>query len=155
MGGQRVECTYCYSRTAVPPDARAGSYIGTAQKPGILIVADHRLYRKILKAWFRDHDFTVWVAAHGSEAIELHHAHAKEIVLALLDVCMPELDGPGTLAALRQEAPSLRCCFMTAPLGTSQKRQLLALGAARVFEKPLLLREATAVIWGLIINGNQ
>lgn len=129
---------------ASPPDPQAG----TAQKPGILIADAHRLYRRILERWFRDHGFTVWATTDGQEAVALHRAHAKDIALALLDV--PGLDGPETLAALRQECPSIPCCFMSAHLAAREEAQLLALGAAGVFEKPLLLRETTAVIWGLI-----
>jgi DNA-binding response OmpR family regulator len=44
---------------------------------------------------------------------------------------------------------------MIASLTTGQKAQLRALGAADVFEKPLLLRETTAVIWSLIQNSKQ
>jgi CheY-like chemotaxis protein len=122
------------------------------QKPGILIADDHRRYRRLLEAWFRDHGFAVWAAADGREAVRLYQAHAKQISLALLDVDMPRLDGPGTLAALRQDGTSIPCCFMTPNLGSVREAQLLALGAAAVFEKPLLLGETTAAISGLI-NG--
>jgi CheY-like chemotaxis protein len=133
-----------------PPDAPGSLPVGTAKKPGILIAEDHPRYRRMLKRWFCDHGFIVWGAADGREAVELHRAYAQDIGLALLDVCMPELDGPGTLVALRREAPTLPCCFMTASLTARQEALLLAQGAAHVFEKPLLLREATALIWGLI-----
>jgi CheY-like chemotaxis protein len=132
------------------PVTQSNSYAVMGQKPGILIADDHRLYRRMLETWFREHGFIVWAAADGREAVELHRAHAKDISLALLDVCMPSLDGPGTLATLRQEAASLPCCFMTASLTAGQEALLLAQGACRVFEKPLILREATAVILDLI-----
>jgi CheY-like chemotaxis protein len=132
------------------PVPRPSSQAVTSGKPGILIADDHRLYRRLLETWFREHGFTVWVAADGREAVRLHQAHAKEISVALLDVHMPDLDGPGSLAALRQDGASIPCCFMTTNLTRSQEAQLLALGAAGVFEKPLLLREATAVISALI-----
>jgi CheY-like chemotaxis protein len=137
------------------PDTKTSSHGGTAQKPGILIAANHCRYRRMLETWFCDHGFTVWVAADGHQALEMHRAHAKDIALALLDVFMPRLDGPGTLTALQQESPTLPCCFMIANLTTGQKAQLLALGAAEVFEKPLLLRETTAIIWSLIQNSKQ
>jgi CheY-like chemotaxis protein len=120
------------------------------RKPGILIADDHPLYRGLLETWFREHGFNVWSAADGREAVELHQAHAKEISLALLDVHMLGLDGPETLAALRQEAPSVPCCFMTANLSRPQEAHLLALGAANVFEKPFPLRETTATIRSII-----
>jgi CheY-like chemotaxis protein len=128
------------------PITQQCSQAARVQKPGILIADDHRLYRKLLETWFRDHGFTVWAAADGREAVSLYRAHANEISIALLDVHMPGLDGPETLAALRQDGASIPCRFMTASLARLQEAQLLALGAAAVFEKPLLLREATAVI---------
>jgi CheY-like chemotaxis protein len=134
----------------VPPDVQEGSPVAMAKKPGILIAANHRLYRRLLKRWFRDHGFIVWVAADGREAVELHRAYGQEIGLALLDVCMPNLDGPGTLVALRRETPTLPCCLMTASLTARQEALLLAQGATHVFEKPLLLRETTALIRHLV-----
>jgi CheY-like chemotaxis protein len=149
-GGQEGRGLPALIAEDAPPDAQDGSPVGTAKKPGILIADDHPLYRRMLKRWFCDHGFIVWVAADGREAVELHRAYAQDISLALLDVCMPDLDGPATLVALRREAPSLPCCFMTASLTARQEALLGAQGAAHVFEKPLLLREATGLIWGLI-----
>jgi CheY-like chemotaxis protein len=132
------------------PLPETGSNAGVALHPAILIADDHDFYRKTLKRWFGDHGFTVWAAADGHQAVELYREHAKDILLALLDVRMPGLDGPGTLAALRREAPAIPCCFMTANLDDALEAQLRAAGAARVFTKPLVLREVTAVIRELI-----
>lgn len=119
-------------------------------KPGVLIANDHHKYRRILKRWFTDHGFMVWEAASGVEALKLYRANSHGIGLALLNVHLPGLDGPGTLLALRRETPTLPCCFMTSSLTAPQESILLAQGAAHVFEKPLLLREATMIISSLI-----
>jgi CheY-like chemotaxis protein len=155
MSGQENRGLPSLVAVSAAPDAQTVSHRVPAQKPGILIAAEHGRYRRVLETWFRDHSFTAWVAADGHQALELHRVHAKNIALALLDVFMPRLDGPGTLTALQRETPSLPCCFMIANLTTGKKAQLLALGAAEVFEKPLLLRETTAIIWSLIQNSKQ
>src|SRR6185369_7137303 len=67
-------------------------------KPGILIAAKHRGYRKLLATWFRDHGFDVWATANGCEALEQHRAQRGKITVALLDVYMPFVDGSHTLA---------------------------------------------------------
>jgi DNA-binding response OmpR family regulator len=90
----------------------------------------------MLGVGMRSHGFAVWLAGSGREAIELYRAHRDEIDVVLLDVKMPGLDGPGTLAALREIDPSVRCCFMTGDPGHYTPRMLVDLGAVIVFEKP-------------------
>jgi CheY-like chemotaxis protein len=122
-----------------------GSFTYRTPKKGILIaVADH-LCRSILEKWFGDHGFSVWAAADCQEAVVLQRAHPEDIGFALLDAHAADLDSLATLAALRQEAPSIACYFITTNLNCSQQARLLALGAAGVFARPLLLREATGV----------
>lgn len=147
---QASEILTANSAEAPAPSREMGLYATRQEEPGLLIAANHSLYRRALERWFREHGFVVWTAADGWEAVQLHKVHANEIAIALLDVSMPMLDGKGTLAALKHEAPTIRCCFMTANLSETSGAELLALGADIVFEKPLLLRETTAAIWGLI-----
>jgi CheY-like chemotaxis protein len=47
----------------------------------------------------------VWLAAGGQEALDLYQRHREAIDVVLLDVRMPGLDGPQTLAALRALNP--------------------------------------------------
>jgi two-component system OmpR family response regulator len=61
-------------------------------------------------------------------------------------VCLARLDGPGTLKALRAVAPAVRCCFVTAFSGSYGTDDLLALGAARVVEKPFRLDDLAATL---------
>ncbi len=56
----------------------------------------------------------------------------------LMDVMMPHLDGPATLAALRQD-PATRdipVVFMTATNDPDEQERLVALGAKGVISKP-------------------
>jgi DNA-binding response OmpR family regulator len=112
--------------------------------PGVLVVDDDPQVRDFLGLALPRLGFTAWLAAGGEEAVALFREHRQGISLALLDVCMPGLDGPGTLKALRGLEPSLRCWFMTAEPGGHTAAGLLALGAERVFLKPFSLAELAA-----------
>jgi CheY-like chemotaxis protein len=66
--------------------------------------------------------------------------------VALLDVLMPEMDGPQVLAALRRLCPALRWCFMTGGPGPYSEKALLCSGAARVFRKPFALADVIETV---------
>jgi CheY-like chemotaxis protein len=78
----------------------------------------------------------VRAASSGAEAIAL----AKESVpdLVLLDVMMPELDGPATLEKLREhpELAAVPVIFMTAKVQAREVERWLAIGAIGVIRKP-------------------
>ena len=80
--------------------------------------------------------FVLKVCSTGDEAIE--HAVAFEPDLVLLDVMMPGIDGPSTLAKLR-EIPALAetpAIFMTAKVQPQEIRHFKSLGAIDVIAKP-------------------
>ncbi len=94
--------------------------------------------------------FRVLACSSGAEAL----AHCEEFSpqLVLLDVMMPGMDGPTTLAALRQ-APSLRevpVIFMTARVQAQEIASYRQLGAADVIAKPfdpMALSDQIRAIW--------
>lgn len=58
--------------------------------------------------------------------------------LILIDVMMPDLDGPGTLVKLRQhkELENIPVVFMTARVQPNEIDEYKSIGAAGVFPKP-------------------
>jgi CheY-like chemotaxis protein len=104
--------------------------------PHLLVVDDDPGVLTMLDTGLRLHGFDVTTAGGGRAAVELFRRHAAAIALVLLDVRMPDLDGPRTLAALREVDPHVRCCFMSGDRGSYSPEQLLAMGAARVLDKP-------------------
>src|SRR5262249_22984293 len=83
----------------------------------------------------------VWLAGGGREAVGLYREHRQEIGVVLLDVRMPDRDGPATFSALREIDPAVRVVFMTGYSRPCTAEELLAWGAARVVEKPFRLAE--------------
>ena len=108
------------------------------RKPGILVVDDEPALREMLVVVLSQEGFVVWSAEDGSEALTLFQQHRGAIDMVILDVHMPELDGPHTLEELRQIDPEVRCCFMSGS-GSSlyPLHQLRQMGACCFFRKPL------------------
>lgn len=84
-----------------------------------------------------DPELSVRSVASGQEALEVLGSDAT-IDVVLLDVMMPELDGPGTLERLRQlpgraDTPVI---FMTARAQSHELDRFLSLGAIAVIIKP-------------------
>jgi|GEM_PF-5873637 len=117
-------------------------------KPVVLVVDDYAPVLEVLRAGLCSHGFEVQVARNGREAIERFYessqpAHAH-VTLVLLDVQMPELDGPTVLSALQSIEPEVRAFFMTGDSGRYTVADLLESGAQRVFAKPLDIAAAAA-----------
>src|SRR5262245_47163997 len=97
-----------------PPAAPVPPEDGSATRPpGILVVDDEVHVLAVLAVALRQAGFCVWTAADGTAALETYPQYRGAIDLVLLDVRMPGLDGPQTLAALRRQDPGLRCCFLS------------------------------------------
>ena len=80
--------------------------------------------------------FTLQACASGAEALAAAEAFVPQLLL--LDVMMPGMDGPTTLARLR-ELPATRdvpVIFMTAKVQASEVQHYRALGALGVISKP-------------------
>lgn len=86
----------------------------------------------------------------GEKALELLAEAPADIVL--LDVMMPGLDGPATLARLQADPKlaTIPVIFMTAKALPQEIERFLSLGAVAVIPKPfdpMKLAEQVAVIW--------
>jgi CheY-like chemotaxis protein len=116
----------------------------------LLVVDDEADIRAIAKmALERIGGHTVTVAGSAAEAVAAAATDCPDAVL--LDVMMPDVDGPATLERLRpllgQEVPVI---FLTAKAQSSDVERLKALGAVGVIAKPFdplsLPRELGAII---------
>jgi CheY-like chemotaxis protein len=106
--------------------------------PGrILIVDDESDIREIAKLSLESvGGWEVHAVSSGRDAVQA--ASAQRFDAVLLDVMMPELDGPSTYAALRREAGigDLPVIFLTAKVQPADRRTLEATGAAGIVAKP-------------------
>jgi CheY-like chemotaxis protein len=81
-------------------------------------------------------DFEVRACASGTDAIVAAAEWFPRLIL--LDVMMPEMDGPSTLAQLRKnpQTSKIAVIFMTARAQTREVEYFNALGAQGVISKP-------------------
>jgi CheY-like chemotaxis protein len=94
--------------------------------------------------------FEVVICATGQEALVRAPRFGPDLIL--LDVMLPEMDGPQTLAALRQlpELRSVPIVFMTAKVQPGEVRRYHELGVVDVIAKPfdpMVLPERVHAIW--------
>ena len=81
-------------------------------------------------------DFRVTTANGGRAGVERASADRPDLIL--LDVMMPELDGPATFELLRQNdvTRDVPVVFLTAKVQASDRRRLGGLGALGLLPKP-------------------
>jgi two-component system OmpR family response regulator len=99
--------------------------------------------------------FTVKACASGSEAVDVFADFGPDLVL--LDVMMPEMDGPTTLARIRLLAggEAIPVVFMTAKVQLHEVADLKKLGALEVIAKPfdpMTLSTSIRTIWDSAAN---
>jgi len=116
------------------------------QKPGVLVVDDEHLVRIMVQLALERKGFNVWLATNGREAIDLYLAHREDIAVVLLDDCLPDLDGPETLDALRELDCEVPVCFMNGKTGDYNPEELRQRGAANVIAKPFLLADMVSIL---------
>jgi CheY-like chemotaxis protein len=97
-----------------------------------------------------DGTLDVRTAGSGIEALAAARERAPDLML--LDVMMPDLDGPATLARFRAEAAlaTIPVVFVTAKTLPSELARFRALGAADVLSKPfdpMRLLEQVRLVW--------
>ncbi|MBU3688676.1 MAG: hypothetical protein B7C54_03905 [Acidimicrobiales bacterium mtb01] len=103
----------------------------------VLVVDDDESIRAIVNLSIRTYGkCAVTLAASGREALEL--LQRRHFDLIVLDVMIPEMDGPATLREIRRQHPNFRTpvAFLTAKAQTSDSASLLELGASEVISKP-------------------
>ena len=89
-----------------------------ADSPLILVVDDSPIQRKIYAAALRADGYTVMVAENGLEGVEMALEHAPALIL--MDVSMPEMDGPTAVQELRRypdmaQVPVIAVTALTEP----------------------------------------
>ncbi|MFZ9157262.1 MAG: response regulator [Ilumatobacteraceae bacterium] len=103
----------------------------------ILLVEDNEDIRAITEIALRHESRFDVVAAEGGEDA-LRELQGRQFDAIVLDVMMPGMDGPETLAAIRQlpAARNTPVIFLTAKAQPREIQRLLDLGAVGVITKP-------------------
>jgi two-component system OmpR family response regulator len=115
-------------------DPKQGDDMGSVR---VLHVDDEPDIREVVEISLGlDPAFAVRSCASGGDALTATTDWAPDLIL--LDVMMPDMDGPMTLARLRErpQTAAVPVVFMTARAQASELDRFLSLGAAGVIAKP-------------------
>jgi CheY-like chemotaxis protein len=117
----------------------------------VLVVDDDAVNLRVVQALMKKIGIEAVTASDGNEAAAIFREYHAMIGLVLLDVQLPGLDGPATLAVLRATDPAVKVCFMSADTGRYTKDDLLTLGAVGFLEKPIT-SEQLAALFGVRVS---
>jgi CheY-like chemotaxis protein len=98
-----------------------------SQRPGVLLVQEHGEARAIRDFVLGQFGSTVVLADGGREAVPLYRQHGPGIAVVLMDLPLPDLNGPQLLAALQEVEADVRVVVLTEDAAEGLPR-----GAARV-----------------------
>ncbi len=110
----------------------------------VLVVDDEEEVRRVLVKMLSRLGFAVIEAEHGEQGLELFRTHREEVVLVILDLTMPGLDGEATLKALRKIDGSVKTVVMSGYSEGDIAARLAGLDVSMILAKPFsmkLLRE--------------
>lgn len=107
----------------------------------ILIVDDNELDAKLARDVLQFHGYSTIEAGTAAEAIALTHARSPDLIL--LDVRLPDADGPDVLATLRADPRSaaIPVIALTALAMPGDERMLLSAGFQCYICKPIAVLE--------------
>jgi two-component system, cell cycle sensor histidine kinase and response regulator CckA len=95
----------------------------------VLVVDDEAGIRSLVQRALEDLGYTVILAEHGGQALELLDRSADPIDLVVLDLVMPVMDGPDTAMTLKERYPDVPIIVMS---GLADQDALRRLKAARI-----------------------
>jgi PAS domain S-box-containing protein len=114
-------------------DSRTGDWRGEGI---VLLVDDEETIRDLGARMLSHMGFEVLTAVDGREALELYAEHGGGIVLVLLDLTMPHMDGEETFRELRALDPSARVVMSSGYSETDITAHLGGEGLAGFLQKP-------------------
>jgi two-component system, cell cycle sensor histidine kinase and response regulator CckA len=113
-----------------PPMTVSESITESARGEGLVLVVDDEVaIRSMIQSTLEELGYTVLTAEHGAQAMELFDRSSQDILLVLLDLAMPVLDGAETAIALRSRSPDLPLLIMS---GIADEDALSRFGEVRI-----------------------
>ena len=130
------------SRTASVDPGSAGEPLGQSHPLTILIAEDNAVNQRVAKLMLQRLGYEADFAANGREAVDA--VANKTYDLVLMDMQMPELDGPGAAREICASLPASarpRIVAMTASASSADRDTCLAAGMDEFVTKPVRLQD--------------
>ncbi|MCS6881425.1 MAG: response regulator [Oscillochloridaceae bacterium] len=111
----------------------------------VLFVDDNPLMQQVISRFLVSQGYSVAVADSAEQALNLSRQERYHLVV--IDMRLPDRDGPDLLKALRQE-PGMACCpaIAVSGLGEDDRERTVAAGFDAFLSKPIDLDELLAAV---------
>jgi CheY-like chemotaxis protein len=109
------------------------------KETALLIVDDNENFVSACELFLKDCGFRVMKAFSGTEAVDMCAGEPEPVSLAIVDLNMPELDGPATIGALKKQRPGLKIVAISGAMLVPYFVQLNDLGVRHFLPKPFYL----------------
>jgi len=133
--------------------ARAGEDTALAEWRGkgtVLLADDEESVRAVGARILERLGFTVLTVADGREAVALYRERGGEIVLVVLDLTMPHMDGAETFGELRRINPDVRVILASGYGREDVASRFAGKGLAGVLQKPYTRNKLKELLAGLM-----
>lgn len=146
---RRLESELIHARNKAFFEARATSE--ASPSPRTVLLADNEvIVRNLGRRVLERAGYQVLLAEDGRRAIQRFRQHAPEVVCALIDWSMPELDGQETIRVLREIRPDLPVVISSGFREDELASSLLKVDKVRFLQKPYhpteLIRKIEALL---------
>ncbi|MGH9842855.1 MAG: hybrid sensor histidine kinase/response regulator [Blastocatellia bacterium] len=121
----------------------------------IMVVDDEADIREVTSRTLESNGYRVVLAKDGREAVEIYRRRGKEIDIVLTDMVMPNLDGPGTIRALKQLNPQIVVVATSGVRTTGKLAEATQEGARSFLPKPYTADKLLAVIAEALADGSR
>ncbi|MBC1223808.1 response regulator, partial [Nostoc sp. UCD120] len=116
----------------------------------ILVVDDEDSIREVTQTWLEKNAYKVIVASDGIDAIALYTEYQQEISVVLVDMMMPNMDGPTTISVLKKINPEIKIIGVSGLASNHEMIKILGNSVKTLLSKPYtssdLLRNLQMVI---------
>ena len=127
-------------------DSQADNWRGSGT---VLLVDDEETVRGIGTAMLNELGFTTITAGDGREAVDIFRQN-PEVVLVILDLTMPHMDGEQCFCELRQLKPDVKVIISSGYNEQEVTQKFVGYGLAGFIQKPYKLSQLKETIRGVV-----
>jgi CheY-like chemotaxis protein/anti-anti-sigma regulatory factor len=107
----------------------------------ILVIDDDPMMRDITSEFVLQMGFKVLTAAHGEAGVDLYRRHWASILLVILDLQMPGLNGEETLARIKLMNPRVKVIMVTGSMDVERLECIRNVLGVPVLSKPFMMED--------------
>ncbi|NET60979.1 MAG: response regulator, partial [Symploca sp. SIO2E6] len=120
------------------------------QRELVLVVDDEAAIREITKTSLETYKYRVMTASNGIEAIALYAEHKTAISIVLIDMMMPEMNGPNTIRTIQKINPQVKIIAVSGLAASDKLNEVTKMGINTFLYKPYTAKELLTTIRGVM-----